>query len=129
MRVRLAISVILVLTGILVLRAYEPRSAPPSVGPGELEATLRSGGKVVLIDVRPREHYLRSRIPGSHHTAAAEAIQAARRLARDPDEEIVIISETGREGVDLARQLQNAGFGRTKFLRGGIKAWKGPLAN
>ena len=129
MRVRLAISAILVLISIVLLTAYKPRSVPPSIGPEDLEAILKSGRKVILVDVRPREDYLRSRLPGSHHTTASEAITAIQHLTGDPEEEIVIISETGREGMEIVRQLQDARFGRSKFLRGGIKAWKGPLEN
>ncbi len=104
-----------------VTAAAEPVT-PPLLTPDDLHDLLQippSLHGALVIDVRPAARYRLGHIPGSHH------IPGGRLLSGElPDQDLVLVAESGRRASELREQLHNAGFHRQiRQLDGGLPAW------
>jgi adenylyltransferase/sulfurtransferase len=91
------------------------------ITPRELQALLKSGTPLTLVDVRePHEREI-SHIDG---TLSIPLGQLAMRTAElDPQDEIVLICKAGVRSTRALHILLGAGFRKLHNLEGGLNAW------
>jgi rhodanese-related sulfurtransferase len=69
-------------------------------------------------------------IPGAIHASRgliefqADPIGPCHRPEFDPDQRVIVHSETGNRSALAALALQRLGYRRVAHLEGGLKAWK-----
>ena len=86
-----------------------------------LDAELRAGSPLVLVDVREPFEWEICRIPGSVLMPLGDV---PRRFAElDRAASIITICHTGVRSLDAARFLRSRGIARARSLRGGVAAW------
>ena len=91
------------------------------VSVAQLDAWMRAGEHVTLVDVRTDQEREIARIGGARHIPATEL---ERRLAElDPDDRIVIHCHKGPRSTRATHLLRAAGYPRVYNLAGGIDAW------
>jgi rhodanese-related sulfurtransferase len=98
-----------------------------SISPQELHESIRSGGRVLLFDVRQPLDLLAypEQIPGAQRIPPAEVLEKPSLIPKDQDAVVYCTcpsDKTSRMVLDKALAL---GFSRIRFLRGGLAAWKG----
>ena len=125
MRVRVAITALLIITVVLVLRQVTAGRAAPYVTAAKVLQRYKAGDRLVLLDVRQMSEFVTGHLPGSRLIPLA---QLPERLAElDRNEEIIVVCLTGSRSARATRLLIEAGF-NAKNMRGGILQWRGPLA-
>jgi len=88
---------------------------------GELDARLKVGEKIHLIDVREPHELQISRL---HDAQSIPLGQLASRMSElDSAEEIVLFCKVGPRSTRALEVLASAGFRKIKNLKGGINAW------
>lgn len=77
--------------------------------------------RVILVDVRPKEAFLRGTIPAAISLPLADLIAGLHAGRQDllPDKPVYLFSETGRQGYLAARALMQAGRPEVYNLAGG----------
>ncbi len=91
------------------------------ITPTELEARLKSGSSLTLVDVRePHEREI-SHIDGARSIPLG--LLAMRIPELDPQEEIVLICKAGVRSTRALHILLGAGFRKLHNLKGGLNAW------
>lgn len=91
------------------------------ITPAELEAELRRGDDVVVVDVRePHEHAI-NRIAGARLIPLRDLPARVHEL--DTADTIVVHCLMGGRSAEACQFLRTAGFGKVRNLRGGIRAW------
>jgi len=80
----------------------------------------------VLIDVRPRDHFLKEHIIGAINVPYQKLARWATDVSGSLSEEIIIYlySEDGKKSDEAAKMLRKKGFSRYISLVGGLKEWK-----
>ena len=91
------------------------------IAPEELDAKLKTGAPVQLVDVRTREEYEAVRIEGSV-LLSQERMQEG-LMKWDRTGLLVLIDHLGTRSLDAAAYFTGHGFENAKSLRGGIDAW------
>ncbi|HET9552660.1 MAG TPA: molybdopterin-synthase adenylyltransferase MoeB [Anaeromyxobacteraceae bacterium] len=89
--------------------------------PAELEARLRAGDPLDLVDVREPHELEIARLPGAR-LAPLSAFDAAIPTF-DAGRDVVLFCKGGVRSAKAARKLQKAGFTRVWSLAGGITRW------
>lgn len=125
-KMRLGLSVVIIIAVALVLRAYIPRPHAPFINAPDLERRMSAGEVFRIIDTRAPSDYSRGHIPGSTHVPDPTSKEWTASL--NADDQIVIICPFGRDAVDLTRKLIDAGFKNAVYLRGGFRLWRGPVS-
>jgi rhodanese-related sulfurtransferase len=74
----------------------------------------------ILIDVRQREEYTLSHLPGARHLPTVAAIQQAALAADTP---LVLYCSVGYRSAQLAQQFATIGYDRVMNLDGSIFEW------
>ncbi|HHL38965.1 MAG TPA: rhodanese-like domain-containing protein [Deltaproteobacteria bacterium] len=97
-----------------------------SISGAQLEAMMKDGEKLVIIDVREPELYAQGHIPGAvnipYETARKRILKEL-----DRDERNVFVCHGGPMGDELAGILVENGFRHVYNLRGGMRWWRGPV--
>lgn len=88
---------------------------------GDLDAMLRSGAPLTLLDVREDWETDICLIKGSVKIPLGELPDRADMLP--PDQTLVVICHHGVRSLHATVWLRNNGFPKTTSLRGGIDAW------
>ena len=100
------------------------KSAPDDedeIEPAEVSAMIERGDRFVLVDVRePHEHAINN-IPGARLIPLPEL--AAHLSELDSADRIVVHCLSGQRSARACTFLRQAGFGKVRNLRGGIRAW------
>jgi rhodanese-related sulfurtransferase len=91
----------------------------PEVGPQEAKEMIERGA--VLIDVREREEYANSRIPGSKLIPLSEF--STRFVEIPEDVPVVMQCRSGRRSAQTTAFLLAQGYREVVNLSGGILAW------
>jgi adenylyltransferase/sulfurtransferase len=91
------------------------------IDPKELDAELKSGRKIKLIDVREPHELQISHIEGAQLIPLGEV--AARLSELDTADEIVVFCRTGGRSGRAVELMHAAGFRKVKNLVGGINRW------
>jgi adenylyltransferase/sulfurtransferase len=89
--------------------------------PVELEARLKSGASLCLVDVREPHELEISYIDGTRSIPLGQLAMRSNEL--DPQDEIVLICKAGVRSTRALHILLGAGFRKLKNLRGGLNAW------
>lgn len=98
-----------------------PAFEAPALAADEL-AALRTGGGVILVDVRDTPEFDAFHIPGSMSAPLDQL--AARAKGMRKDRSIVIVDHAGHQTAIAARVLHSVGRSDLKRLDGGVVAWQ-----
>jgi rhodanese-related sulfurtransferase len=102
----------------------EHDSGTPSIGAAELDALMKSGAKLKVLDSRPFDEYTRVSIPGGIDVPGAELVLRARDIAPSPDTTIVVNCAGRTRSIIGAQSLINAGVpNKVMALRNGTMGW------
>jgi rhodanese-related sulfurtransferase len=102
-------------------RLYTESMLDYEISPSEA-ATLLSGSKARLIDVREPWEFATARIENSVAMPMGD-VPARAHQELDPEERLVIVCHHGMRSMNVAVWLRNQGFEQAQSLRGGIDAW------
>jgi sulfur-carrier protein adenylyltransferase/sulfurtransferase len=91
------------------------------VGAQALDAELRAGKRLLLVDVREPFEWGICHIPGSILMPLGEVPRRCAEL--DPEAAVVTVCHTGVRSLDAARFLRSRGVPHARSLRGGVAAW------
>jgi rhodanese-related sulfurtransferase len=102
----------------------EHTRATPSVAAEELDALMRAGTDMVVLDSRPFDEYHRISIPTGIDVPGAELVLRIRDIAPSPDT-LVVVNCAGRtRSIIGAQSLINAGVpNKVVALRNGTMGW------
>jgi rhodanese-related sulfurtransferase len=102
----------------------EHESHTPSVSAQELDALMREGTDMVVLDSRPFDEYARVSIPTGVNVPGAELVLRVRDMAPSP-ETLVVVNCAGRtRSIIGAQSLINAGVpNKVVALRNGTMGW------
>jgi len=102
----------------------EHRFRTPRLEAGEVDAALRGGGRVVILDSRPFEEYAVMNIPGGIDMPGAELVHRVKTVVDDA-ETLVVVNCAGRtRSIIGAQSLINAGLeNRVVALKDGTMGW------
>ena len=96
----------------------------PSVSAQELDALMRSGTKMVVLDSRPFDEYSRISIPTGINVPGAELVLRVHDIAPSPDTTIVVNCAGRTRSILGAQSLINAGVpNKVVALRNGTMGW------
>src|SRR5262245_1239461 len=102
----------------------EHASATPSIAADELDALIRGGTDMVVLDSRPFDEYRRVSIPTAVNVPGAELVLRIHDIAPSP-ETMVVVNCAGRtRSIIGAQSLINAGVpNKVVALRNGTMGW------
>jgi rhodanese-related sulfurtransferase len=102
----------------------EHERGTPSVSAQELDALMRAGTDMVVLDSRPFDEYARVSIPTSIDVPGAELVLRVHDIAPSPDT-LVVVNCAGRtRSIIGAQSLINAGVpNKVVALRNGTMGW------
>jgi rhodanese-related sulfurtransferase len=83
----------------------------------------RSGTELLILDVREREAFERSHIPGARLLPRGQLELRVNEELPDPTRRIVVYCELGQISTLAAATLRDLGFKRVIALDGGMRAW------
>jgi rhodanese-related sulfurtransferase len=97
-----------------------------SITPEGLHALFDSNQDVLVFDVRlPLDLLARSEIiPGAKRLAPKEVIENPSLIPKDKDSVIYCTCPSDKTSRMILHRALALGFSRTKFLKGGLEAWK-----
>ena len=102
----------------------EHASATPSVSAEELDALMRAGTDMVVLDSRPFDEYSRVSIPTGINVPGAELVLRVHDIAPSPDTLIVVNCAGRTRSIIGAQSLINAGVpNKVVALRNGTMGW------
>jgi rhodanese-related sulfurtransferase len=96
----------------------------PNVGPEELDALMKSGIDMVIVDSRPFDEFQRVSIPSATNVPGAELVLRIHDIAPSPDT-LVVVNCAGRtRSIIGAQSLINASLpNKVVALRNGTMGW------
>ena len=102
----------------------EHASHTPSIGAEELDALMRAGTNMVVLDSRPYDEYSRISIPTGINVPGAELVLRVHDIAPSPDTLIVVNCAGRTRSIIGAQSLINAGVpNKVVALRNGTMGW------
>src|SRR4029079_9031567 len=102
----------------------EHDSETPSVSATELDAMMRGGGDLKVLDSRPFDEYSRISIPPGINVPGAELVLRVRDMVPSPDTTIVVNCAGRTRSIIGAQSLIDAGVpNRVVALRNGTMGW------
>ena len=97
----------------------------PSVDPAELDAMMRSGADMVVLDSRPMDEFRRMSIPGAVDVPGGELVYRIGALAPRPETTVVVNCAGRTRSIMGAQSLRSAGVpNRVLALRNGTMGWE-----
>ena len=97
----------------------------PSVDPAELDAMMRSGADMVVLDSRPMDEFRSMSIPGAVDVPGGELVYRIGALAPRPDTTVVVNCAGRTRSIMGAESLRSAGVpNRVVALRNGTMGWE-----
>src|SRR5436305_14986901 len=97
----------------------EARQAVPEEGPAELQSRLKSGEKVVVIDVRDPDEYRDGHLEAATNISRGFLEFRVGTAVTDPATPIVLYCQTGLRSVLAAKALKELGYATVLNLQGG----------
>jgi rhodanese-related sulfurtransferase len=94
---------------------------PRELSPREYAARAASGSAPLLLDVREDWELAIARVDGAVHIPMGDV--PARLGELDPGVEIAVLCRSGGRSAQVARYLEQNGFGSVWNVAGGILAW------
>jgi rhodanese-related sulfurtransferase len=103
----------------------EATASVPFMSMAELNSRIQTvPGELVVLDVRERDAYEASHIPGAHLLPRGQLELRVNTELPDPTVRIVACCEVGRISTLAAATLRTMGFQRVAALDGGMKNWQ-----
>lgn len=99
--------------------------AQGEIAPLELDARMRDGDDVLLIDVRELDEWNAAHVDGATHIPLGTLGDAVSSL--DRNREVVVMCQGGGRSSRAARQLRDCGFERVRNLTGGMRRWSAEI--
>jgi rhodanese-related sulfurtransferase len=97
----------------------------PSVDPAELDAMMRSGADMVVLDSRPMDEFHRMSIPGAVDVPGGELVYRIGALVPRPETTVVVNCAGRTRSIMGAESLRSAGVpNRVVALRNGTMGWE-----
>ena len=91
------------------------------ISPAELKESVRQGAEFFLLDVRSREEFNKSRLPGAENIPLSELKKRAMQIPRFVA--LVIYSHCSGRAYQAARLLKSMGARQLYVLDGGFELW------
>ena len=101
----------------------EARRVVPEEGPADLERRLKSGDKVVVIDVRDPDEFRDGHIEAASNISRGFLEFRIGTAVTDPNTPIVLYCQTGLRSVLAAKALRELGYTTVINLQGGYQKW------
>jgi len=101
----------------------EARRVVPEEGPADLEGRLKSGDKVVVIDVRDPDEFRDGHIEAANNISRGFLEFRIGTAVTDPNTPIVLYCQTGLRSVLAAKALRELGYTTVINLQGGYQKW------
>ena len=102
----------------------EHAAGTPSIAPQELDALLRGGADIKILDSRPFDEYSRISIPGGIDVPGAELVLRVRDIVPSPTTTIVVNCAGRTRSIIGAQSLIDAGVpNEVMALRNGTMGW------
>jgi rhodanese-related sulfurtransferase len=102
----------------------EHDSGTPSISATELNALMRSGADLKVLDSRPFDEYTRVSIPTGINVPGAELVLRVHDIAPSPDTTIIVNCAGRTRSIIGAQSLINAGVpNKVMALRNGTMGW------
>ena len=101
----------------------EARRVVPEEGPADLERRLKSGDKVVVIDVRDPDEFRDGHIEAANNISRGFLEFRIGTAVTDPNTPIVLYCQTGLRSVLAAKALRELGYTTVINLQGGYQKW------
>lgn len=99
--------------------------APSEVTATELDAWIKSGKDLVIVDSRPLAEFRRNSIPGAYDCPNAELPYRMAEFVKSPDTAVVVNCGGRTRSIIGAQVLINAGFPNQVYaLKDGTQGWK-----
>ncbi|MBI3705760.1 MAG: thiosulfate sulfurtransferase, partial [Rhizobiales bacterium] len=103
----------------------EHSDGTPSIGAGELDALLRAGHDLKVLDSRPFDEYARASIPAAANVPGAELVLRVRDIVPSPATMIVVNCAGRTRSIIGAQSLIDAGVpNKVLALRNGTMGWQ-----
>ena len=97
----------------------------PSIDPAELDAMVKADRKMVILDSRPKEEFIRMSIPGGINVPGGELVYRIGDFVHDPETTIVINCAGRMRSIMGAESLRSAGVpNQVVALRNGTMGWE-----
>lgn len=94
----------------------------------ELEAMMKDGNGLVIVDVREPELYAKGHVPGAINIQYEDNAHARILKELSPKDRIVFICHGGPMGDELSEILAQNNYPDVYNVAGGMRRWKGPVA-
>jgi rhodanese-related sulfurtransferase len=98
-----------------------------AVMPEDLDAFLTAGG--VALDIRDKEEHDVDHIAGSLHLSRGKLEMNIEEMILNIDTPIVCYCNANNRGALSADTLQSMGYTNTKYIKGGLKAYRALKTN
>lgn len=98
------------------------RSRVEEVAPVEVDALMASGA--IALDIRDREEHDADHIPGSVHISRGKLEMNVEGVIPDLDATILCYCNAYNRGALSADTLRAMGYRNTRFIAGGLKAYR-----
>jgi sulfur dioxygenase len=108
-----------------LLAAWFFKSAAPTVAhmnPAELQAMLKAGGGIQLVDVRTPDEYRAGRVKGARLIPLQEL--DARLKEIDPARPVILVCRSGNRSGQAYQLLKKQGYAQVSHLEGGMLSWQ-----
>jgi molybdopterin/thiamine biosynthesis adenylyltransferase/rhodanese-related sulfurtransferase len=102
----------------------QARSEIKETSPEEVEARLRRGDPVELLDVRELDEVAQGILPGAHHLSRAHFESRVEDVLPNKDRDVVVYCASGVRSVFAARTLRDLGYDRASSMKGGFNRWR-----
>jgi sulfur-carrier protein adenylyltransferase/sulfurtransferase len=96
----------------------------PTIDAELLAQELRSGRKIVVVDVRNKEEFVEGHIHGARSIPIHQLVGRASEITTDRSNVVVIVSNAGARAKIAAASLRLAGYAEVATLAGGMKRWR-----
>jgi len=90
----------------------------------QVKGWLDAGEHLVLVDVRERDEFAQGHIPGAAFIPRGHLESLIEVEVPDRETHVVLYCATDGRSAFAARTLQEMGYRRVEFMRGGFGAWK-----
>ncbi|OGQ55799.1 MAG: hypothetical protein A3J24_10690 [Deltaproteobacteria bacterium RIFCSPLOWO2_02_FULL_53_8] len=94
----------------------------------ELEAMMKDGSSLVIVDVREPELYAKGHVPGAINIQYEDDAHTRILKELSPKDRIVFICHGGPMGDELSEILVKNSYKNVYNVAGGMRRWKGPIA-
>lgn len=93
------------------------------ISPRELDAQLKDGARVQVLDVREHFEFREGHIRNAKNMPLHDLARNVENLDFDPEWPVVVICLSGHRSIPAYRLLKRKGYTQIYSLKGGMLAW------